>query len=186
MKTFQQYLKENILKPEPVTIANTLKGAASSVTKEGPAQVLAHLVPYGDLALSALKGAWNRSGGAAILNIKKDRYYNQIKQTIRQNIEQNIRDGKFTNKAATPQKIEFEVDAITDVTDKSQLYLSKEEKEEIIEAVGRASKNNTIEAGFAQKFVNELLQKKINAMKEAIRESTPKQGLGLFTSRSGN
>ena len=162
MKTFQQYLEDNMLDQKPVDVV----GKAKELGKD----LVADAIPYASLARTILKFV-SGTGDAVAQNMQNNNALNRAKQTIRQNIEQNIRSGKSSSKALRPAVIESEVEAHVGSTPESQACLSAEEKQRVMSLIIQAVNNNTIAPGFAQNLVNEYLKEKIKQMQEALQKS---------------
>lgn len=141
-----------------------------SAAKEIGTEIVANAVPYGGLAKSIITAVW---GGKDVVsqNMQNSNALNKAKQTIRQNIEQDIRSGKAGNKALRPGHLEAEIESRTGSTPESQACLTAEEKQGVINSIIQAVNNNTIVPGFAQELVNEIIKQKISKMQEALQKS---------------
>ena len=166
MKTFQQYLEDNMLDQKPVDLV----GAAKEIGKD----IAVDAIPYASLAKSITTAVWGVKD-AVSQNMQNSNALNKAKQTIRQKIEQDIRSGKAGNKALRPGHLEAEIEARTGSTPESQACLTSEEKQRVISLIIQAVNNNTIVPGFAQNLVNEYLKEKINQMQEALQKSSVKR-----------
>jgi len=164
MKTFQQYLEDNMLDQKPV--GNIVRSAAKEIGTE----IVANAVPYGGLAKSIITAVW---GGKDVVsqNMQNSNALNKAKQTIRQRIQQDISSGKSSSKALRPAVIESEVEAHVGSTPETQACLTAEEKQGVINSIIQAVNNNTIVPGFAQELVNEIIKQKISKMQEALQKS---------------
>lgn len=167
MKTFKQYLEENMLDQKPV--GDIVKSAAREIGTE----IVANAVPYGGLAKSIITAVW---GGKDVVsqNMQNSNALKKAKEIIRQNIEEDIRSGKSSSKALRPGHLEAEIESRTSSTPESQACLTLEEKQRVISLIIQAVKNNTIVPGFAQNLVNEYLKEKINKMQDALKNSVPR------------
>jgi hypothetical protein len=166
MKTFQQYLEDNMLDQKPLDLLDKAKEVGKDLTFDA--------IPYASLARTILKAVLGTQDVVA-QNMQNSNALNKAKQTIRQNIEQDIRSGKAGNKALRPRHLEAEIEARTGSTPESQSCLSAEEKQRITNLIIQAVNNNTIVPGFAQNLVNEYLKEKINKMQEALQKSSVKR-----------
>lgn len=164
MKTFQQYLEDNMLDQKPVDLV----GAAKEIGKD----IAVDAIPYASLAKSITRAIWGVKDVVS-QNMQNSNALNKAKQTIRQNIEQDIRSGKSSNKALRPGHIEAEIESRTGSTPESQACLTAEEKQRVISLIIQAVNNNTIVPGFAQNLVNEYLKQKMNKIQEALQKSLP-------------
>jgi hypothetical protein len=162
MKTFQQYLEDNMLDQKPVDLVGKAKELGKDLTVDA--------IPYASLARTILKFV-SGTGDVVSQNMQNNNALNKAKQTIRQRIQQDISSGNSSSKALRPAVIESEVEAHIGSTPESQACLSAEEKQRITNLIIQAVNNNTIVPGFAQNLVNEYLKEKINKMQEALQKS---------------
>lgn len=166
MKTFQQYLEDNMLDQKPLDLVDKAKELGKDLTADA--------IPYASLARTILKFV-SGTGDVVSQNMQNNNALNKAKQTIRQNIERDIRSGKAGNKALRPGHLEAEIEARTGSTPESQACLTAEEKQRVTNLIIQAVNNNTIVPGFAQNLVNEYLKEKIKQMQEALEKSSVKR-----------
>ena len=162
MKTFQQYLEDNMLDQKPVDLMGTAKELGKDLVVDA--------IPYASVARTMLKAVMGTQDVVS-QNMQNSNALNKAKQTIRQNIEQDIRSGKAGNKALRPGHLEAEIESRVGSTPESQACLSAEEKQRVTSLIIQAVNNNTIVPGFAQNLVNEYLKEKINKMQDALKKS---------------
>lgn len=166
MRSFQQYLEDNMLGQKPVDLVDAAKEIGKDIAIDA--------IPYASLARTILKAVMGTQDVVS-QNMQNSNALNKAKQTIRQNIEQDIRSGKAGNKALRPGHLEAEIESRIGSTPESQACLTAEEKQRVTSLIIQAVDNNTIVPGFAQNLVNEYLKEKINKMQDALQKSPVKR-----------
>lgn len=172
MLTFRQFLESNLIgnQKNMKLVGNTTKQAGIDIALDAAASMAG---PAGSLAKSIATAVWNNRKNIQS-KINDDKTLQKVK---------SILSTRFLAKEYQKQGMPLDdlVHSFIGATDESQSYLSEQEKETIRQEILKATNNQTIDYGFAQSLINELLQEKINQIQIVIQNSKPKKVNDMFS-----
>lgn len=163
MKTFIEFLEGKLLGNQNMKLVGGAKEAGKEIAID---TVAGFAGPLGGVAKTIAQYVWNNRR-----NLKNKIIDDSILQQVNTKLASSMIGKQYIK---TGKNLDELVAYCVEITDESQSYLSEEEKEKIREEIIKAANNQTLDYGFAQNLVNELLREKVNQIQSIIQSSPPK------------